>query len=96
MYALKKITVSPDGRHIEEVTVIGDYYQLEFVPASPASDVVARIHFSNGNRLGAESIIVSDEAYITTIAGKTVRQICPGNFKVRKELADSRTAKPGE
>ncbi len=32
MYALKKITVTEDGRQVEEVHVLGDMYRLEFYP----------------------------------------------------------------
>ncbi|STE84257.1 Uncharacterised protein [Escherichia coli] len=33
MYALKKITVTEDGRQVEEVHVLGNMYRLEFYPA---------------------------------------------------------------
>ncbi|EHL8354511.1 hypothetical protein KE467_001500, partial [Escherichia coli] len=32
MYALKKITVTEDGRQVEEVHVLGNMYRLEFYP----------------------------------------------------------------
>lgn len=32
MYALKKITVTEDGRQVEEVHVLGNMHRLEFYP----------------------------------------------------------------
>ena len=87
MYALKKITVTNDGRHVEEVYVLGDMYRLEFHPQDPK--LAASIEYCRGGSLPSISITRSDEAYIITLAGDTVRRICRGDVKVRQSLMKS-------
>lgn len=46
MYALKKITVTKDGRQVEEVHVLGDMYRLEFYPRD--THLAAKIEYCRG------------------------------------------------
>ncbi|ENU4538363.1 hypothetical protein ACFH3V_005031 [Escherichia coli] len=85
MYALKKITVTVDGRQVEEVMVLGDMYRLEFYP--PDSPLAAKIEFSQGGNMPCIQVERTDEAYITTIAGDTVRAVSRGDAKARQEKA---------
>ncbi|WP_340618845.1 hypothetical protein [Xenorhabdus entomophaga] len=76
MYALKLITVR-NGRSVEESWILGDMYRLEFYPKD-SPDVIARVeHSQNGNLINRD-IKKTDQAYITTLTGDTVRTICRG------------------
>lgn len=46
MYALKKITVTKDGRQVEEVHVLGNMYRLEFYPRD--THLAAKIEYCLG------------------------------------------------
>ncbi|MHA6305688.1 hypothetical protein ACX3SV_01045 [Hafnia paralvei] len=87
MYALKNITTTPDGRRVEMVQALGDNYTLELKPNDAAPDVVARVHYNSGENRPCIEIVRSDEAYITTLTGDTVRGICRGEHKQREDLA---------
>ncbi|AGH74044.1 hypothetical protein ACOGYQ_000180 [Edwardsiella piscicida] len=84
MYALKKITVTNDGRCVEEVHVLGSMYRLEFHPQDPKQAASVE-YFRRGNTPNI-SIAKSDEAYITTLTGDTVRCICRGDASARQAL----------
>jgi len=88
MYALKTITVTPKGRQVELVRALGDWYSLEFKPSEIESDVVARIEYSCGTSTPCIEIHKSDEAYITTMKGETVRHVCRGDAAERKRIAE--------
>lgn len=85
MYALKRMTVTVDGRQVEEVRVLGDMYRLEVYP--PDSPIVAQIEYSHGANMPCIQVERTDKAYITTIAGDTVRAISRGDAKARQEKA---------
>lgn len=91
MYALKKITVTSNGRQVEEVHVLGNWYRLEMKPEGVAPEIIAHVERSdeNGN-IPNISIHRTDEAYITTLTGETVRHICRGDHKEREKLAQER------
>lgn len=89
MYALKKITVTEDGRHVEEVHVLGDMYRLEFYP--PDAHLAAKIEYCQDRNMPCIPVEKTDEAYITTLSGDTVRCICRGDSKARNEMARCRT-----
>ncbi len=77
MYALKLIT-EKNGRSVEESWILGDMYRLEFYPKGVAGGVIARVeHTQNGNLINHE-IKKTDQAYITTLTGDTVRTVCRG------------------
>lgn len=78
MYALKKITTI-DGRKVEEVRVLGGMYRLEFHPEDAL--VAASVEYSDGANMPHVQIARTDEAYITTLEGTTVRFICRGRPK---------------
>lgn len=84
MYALKKITVTNDGRHVEEMYVLGRMYRLEFHHQDP--NLVASVEYCWRGNTPSISIAKSDEAYITTLAGDTVRCICRGDANARQTL----------
>ncbi|UMR99274.1 hypothetical protein [Escherichia coli] len=85
MYALKRITVTADGRQVEEVRVLGDMYRLEIYP--PGSPLAAQIEYCQGGSIPCIQVERTDAAYITTIAGDTVRAISRGDAKAREEKA---------
>ncbi|EFA9346431.1 TPA: hypothetical protein JWK76_003908 [Escherichia coli] len=89
MYALKKITVTEDGRQVEEVHVLGDMYRLEFYPRD--THLAAKIEYCLGGDIPCIPVEKEDEAYITTLTGDTVRCICRGDSKARNEIARCRT-----
>lgn len=80
MYALKIMTTTPDNRLVERVQVLGERYELEFYPKDAGEDVSAYVHYFPGDGIPAEVIKKTDEAYITTLEGQTVRVICRGNM----------------
>jgi hypothetical protein len=88
MYALKKITITPNGRHVEECFILGNMYRLEFHPDDPL--LAATIEYSDGVSMPSLPIYRSDEAYITTLTGETVRRVCRGNQKEREKLVVER------
>ncbi|CDH25080.1 hypothetical protein [Xenorhabdus bovienii] len=77
MYALKLIT-ERNGRSIEESWILGDMYRLEFYPKDVAEGVIARVEYAQNNILINHDIKKTDQAYITTLAGDTVRTVCRG------------------
>ncbi|PHM55120.1 hypothetical protein [Xenorhabdus sp. KK7.4] len=77
MYALKLIT-ERNSRKVEESWILGDMYRLEFNPKEVPEHVIARIeHGQNGNLINFD-IKNTDQAYITTLTGDTIRVICRG------------------
>ncbi|BDI41698.1 TPA: hypothetical protein ACGJUX_003736 [Escherichia coli] len=89
MYALKKITVTEDGRQVEEVHVLGDMYRLEFYPRD--THLAAKIEYCRDGNTPCIPVEKEDEVYITTLTGDTVRCICRGDSKARDEIARCRT-----
>ncbi|MDY3572329.1 hypothetical protein [Enterobacter hormaechei] len=89
MYALKRITVTVDGRHVEESRVLGNMYRLQFHPDNPT--VAASIEYAEDDGIPTIEIYRADEAYITTINGDTVRSICRGDLLQRETLAAQRS-----
>ncbi len=89
MYALKKITVTKDGRQVEEVHVLGNMYRLEFYPRD--THLAAKIEYCLGGDIPCIPVEKEDEVYITTLTGDTVRCICRGDSKARNEIARCRT-----
>ncbi|EFO1495307.1 TPA: hypothetical protein ACF65L_000395 [Salmonella enterica] len=89
MYALKKITVTEDGRQVEEVHVLGNMYRLEFYPRN--THLAAQVEYCQDGNVPCISVEKTDEAYITTLVGDTVRCICRGDTKARNEIARCRT-----
>ncbi|PHM60557.1 hypothetical protein Xsto_03894 [Xenorhabdus stockiae] len=80
MYALKLIT-EKNGRSVEESWILGDMYRLEFYPKDVAEGVIACVeHTQNGNLINHE-IKKTDQAYITTLTGDTVRTVCRGQHR---------------
>lgn len=91
MYALKKITVTTDGRQVEECHVLGNWYRLDQRPSGVSPDVIARIeHADEKGGIPNISIHKTDEAYITLLNGETVRHVCRGDAKGREQLAKDR------
>ncbi|EFN7178230.1 hypothetical protein KV369_001994 [Escherichia coli] len=88
MYALKKITVTEDGRQVEEVHVLGNMYRLEFYPRN--THLAAQVEYCRDGNVPCISVEKTDEAYITMLAGDTVRCICRGDSKARDEIAKCR------
>ena len=92
MYALKLITVTPDGRQVEEMHALGNMYRLELM-RDHTSTLAARIEDVNEKGdTPSFDIDKSDEAYITTLTGETVRHICRGDFKARDDRARGQSA----
>lgn len=85
MYALKKITVTPDGRQVEESFILGDMYRLEM--HKDHLQLAASIEYQKGDSTPCITIDRSDEAYITTLTGDTVRHVCRGDHKARQNMA---------
>lgn len=81
MYALKIITLTPDNRSVERVQVLGDRYELEFSPKDAGEDIAAHVHYFSGDNIPVEVVKKTDEAYITTLNGDTVRVICRAHTK---------------
>lgn len=81
----EKITVTKDGRQVEEVHVLGDMYRLEFYPRD--THLAAKIEYCRGGDIPCIPVEKEDEAYITTLNGDTVRCICRGDSKARNEIA---------
>ncbi len=79
MYALKKITVMEDGRQVEEVHVLGICIAMEFYPRN--THPAAQVEYCLDGNVPCISVEKTDEAYITTLAGDTVRCICRGDSK---------------
>lgn len=77
MYALKLITERNDHK-IEEVHHLGHMYRLEFYPESERPDIVARVEHVTKDGTPSFDILRTDHAYITTVAGDTVRIISRG------------------
>ena len=88
MYALKKITVTEDGRHVEEVHVLGDMYRLEFYPRN--THLAAKIEYCRDGNIPCIPVEKEDEAYIITLNGDTARCICRGDSEARNEIARCR------
>ncbi|MBB9070482.1 hypothetical protein FSH80_023770 [Escherichia coli] len=89
MYALKKIMVTEDGRQVEEVHVLGDMYRMEFYPRN--THLAAKIEYCRNGNISCLQVEKTDEAYITTLNGDTMRCICRGDSKARNEIARCRT-----
>ncbi|MDX7993058.1 hypothetical protein [Xenorhabdus littoralis] len=79
MYALKLIT-ERNGCSVEESWILGDMYRLEFYPKDVAEGVIARIENSQNGNLIYHDIKKTDQAYITTLTGDTVRVVCRGQL----------------
>ena len=77
MYALKLMT-EREGRKVEEVHCLGEMYWLEFYPEPENKDIVARVEHTKKDSIPSFDIKRTDQAYITTVAGDTVRVICRG------------------
>ncbi|MEQ5350176.1 MULTISPECIES: hypothetical protein [Proteus] len=77
MYALKLIT-EREGRKVEEVHYLGEMYRLEFYPEPGNKDIVARVEHTKKDSIPSFDIKRTDQAYITTVTGDTVRVICRG------------------
>ncbi|MDE9537091.1 hypothetical protein [Xenorhabdus bovienii] len=77
MYALKLIT-ERNGRSVEESWILGDMYRLEFFPKDVAEGIIARVEHSQNGNLINHDIKKTDQAYITTLTGDTVRTVCRG------------------
>lgn len=85
MYALKTITHPIAGNSAEIVQVLGERYRLEFFGKDCIEGIAARISYYDGGNNPSIDISPDDEAYITTLDGKTVRRICRGAMSnVRK------------
>lgn len=86
MYALKLITVR-NGRQVEEVHVLGNMYRLEML--KDHADLAARVeHVNEKGDTPNFDIVKSDEAYITTLTGETIRHICRGDREIRESLCN--------
>ncbi|MBD2798525.1 hypothetical protein ID856_18845 [Xenorhabdus sp. 18] len=79
MYALKLIT-ERNGRQVEESWILGSMYRLEFHPKEVRDDVIARVEYWQNSSLINLDIKKTDEAYITTLTGDTVRVACRGQL----------------
>ncbi|MEB8638642.1 hypothetical protein P2G74_01470 [Cronobacter muytjensii] len=90
MYALKTITVAPDGRQLEVVRVLGNWYALEQFAPNQKGDLAARIEYLSDGNIHSVDIQRSDEGYITTLNGDTVRHVCRGDLKAREQLMSER------
>ncbi|MDC9624068.1 hypothetical protein PSI22_21175, partial [Xenorhabdus sp. XENO-7] len=79
--ALKLIT-ERNGRSVEESWILGNMYRLEFYPndAAQLEGVIARVEHSQNGNLINHDIKKTDQAYITTLTGDTVRTVCRGRF----------------
>lgn len=77
MYALKLIT-ERNGRKVEEAHYLGDMYRLDFYPETENADIVARVEYTTKGAIPSFDIKRTDHAYITTVAGDTVRVISGG------------------
>ncbi|MCZ6084937.1 hypothetical protein O5175_06615 [Escherichia coli] len=88
MYALKKITVTEDGRHVEEVHVLGICTALEFYPRN--THLAAKIEYCRDGNIPCIPVEKEDEAYIITLNGDTARCICRGDSEARNEIARCR------
>lgn len=75
MYALKLITVRK-GRQVEEMHTLGKMFRLEFHRDDALK--AASVEYADGNDMPSIDILCTDEAYITTLEGKTVRCISRG------------------
>ncbi len=78
MYALKHLKSTTDGRNVEESTILGDFYRLEFAPADAGEAIAARVEYSNGADVPCIEIRKNERAFITTLTGDTVRIISRG------------------
>ena len=77
MYSLKLIT-ERNGRKVEEVHHIGSMYRLEFYPVSENPDIAARLEYTAKEAVPSFDIKRTEQAYITTVTGDTVRVISRG------------------
>lgn len=97
MYALKLLTVTPDGRQVEESHALGDMYRLEMYPQGVSKNIVAYVeHAGRDGSTPAFTICRSDSAYITLLNGDTVRHVCRGDAEERFKIAQDRGSKTGE
>lgn len=89
MYALKKITVTTDGRQVEECHVLGNWYRLEQRPEGVSPEIIAQIEYAD-EKGGIPNISIhkTDEAYITLLNGETVRHVCRGDAAERKRISE--------
>ena len=75
MYALKTIGKNTEGKIVESVKAMGEWYNLELEEPSVVEEnphnVVARVSSERGDVI----IVSSQDAYITTLDGTTVRVI---------------------
>ncbi|MFJ2973458.1 hypothetical protein ACIPDS_02100 [Kluyvera sp. NPDC087067] len=81
MYALKTIGKNPEGKLVENVRVLGKWYNLEFEESQPLGDntpiesPVARISYADGGETMTAVVNDNQDAYITTLQGDTVRVV---------------------